>query len=83
LADNDYGVDQVLPWQLELKIQNGQKSAVVQTVATDELSPTQFDPNVVNADFIASRDITKDVAVAAALPVEATSSVWLSNAKQN
>ena len=72
LADNDYGVDQVLPWQLELKIQNGQKSAVVQTVATDELSPTQFDPNVVNADFIASRDIAKDVAVAAALPVEAT-----------
>ena len=72
LADNDYDVDQIRPWQLELKIQNGQKNAVVQTVATDELSPSQFDPNVVNADFIASRDIAKDVAVAAALPVEAT-----------
>lgn len=72
LADNDYDVDQIRPWQLELKIQNGQKSAVVQTVATDEFSPTQFDPNVATADFIPSRDTTKNVTVAAALPVEAT-----------
>ncbi len=71
LADNDYDVDQVRPWQLELKIQNGQKNAVVQTMATDEGSPTKFDPNVTNADFIPSRDTTKDVTVAAALPVEA------------
>ena len=72
LADNDYEVDQIRPWQLELKIQNGKKGAVVQPVATDEGSPSQFDPNVANADFIPSRDTTKNVTVAAALPVEAT-----------
>lgn len=72
LADNDYDVDQIRPWQLELKIQNGQKTAVAQPVAMDVASPTQFDPNVANADFIPSRDTTKDVTVAAALPVEAT-----------
>jgi len=73
LTDSDYDdVDQIRPWQLELKIQNGQKNAAVQTVTTDEVSPTQFDPNVANADFIPSRDIVRDVAVAAALPVEAT-----------
>ena len=72
LTDNDYDVDQVRPWQLELKIQNGQKNVAVQTLATDEGSSTQFDPNVANADYIPSRDTTKDVTVAAALPVEAT-----------
>ena len=72
LADNDYDVDQVRPWQLELKIQNGQKSGVAQPVATDAPAATQFDPNVANADFIPSRDLTKNVTVAAALPVEAT-----------
>jgi len=45
---------------------------VVQTVGSDEFSPTQFDPNVANADFIPSRDTTKNVTVAAAMPVEAT-----------
>jgi general secretion pathway protein D len=61
LADNDYDVDQVRPWQLELKIQNGQKSGVAQPVATDAPAATQFDPNVANADFIPSRDLTKNV----------------------
>ena len=72
LADSDYDDDQIRPWQLELEIQNGQKSAVVQSVATDEGSDTKFDPNVATADFVPSRDTTKNVTVAAALPVEAT-----------
>ncbi len=75
LSDSDYDVDQIRPWQLELKIQNGQKNSVAQASATEEsaFAPGgQFVGDVAQADFVPSEDTTKNVTVAAALPVEST-----------
>ena len=62
LSDQDFDADQTLPWQLELKIQNGQKADIAQQ--------TQFDENVANADFIPESDSTKNVTVSGTSAVE-------------
>ena len=72
LADSDYAVDQIRPWQLELKIQNGQKSTDVATATAAFASEAVVDGEVANADFVPSRDVTRDATVAAAMPVEST-----------
>ena len=74
LADSDYAVDQIRPWQLELKIQNAQKSNDVATATAAFASESAFDGGVANADFVPSRDVTHDATVAATMPVESSDS---------
>ena len=74
LADGDYAVDQIRPWQLELKIQNAQKSTDVATATAAFASEAAFDGGVANADFVPSRDVTRDATVAATAPVESSDS---------
>ena len=74
LADSDYAVDQIRPWQLELKIQNAQKSNDVETATAAFASESAFDGGVANADFVPSRDVTRDATVAATMPAESSDS---------